>query len=857
MNAPILSYRKIAYVVLLLFLPLSFLAQVEICDDGIDNDGDNLIDNFDLDCSCQNPNLAYYGSTNGGIYSVDVLVDGSEELITNSPFVTGNINSMASNADNILVYYGSGQTVYYWDPQLGTGAGSHQILADLSTFPNFNGNGLESSGGAYLDNVYYLAAEQDPTGGNIEDVYALQLNADGDAVLSVTPLNIVASALLDDPNFTADTLGGFGDIIAIVEVGDVVIYGTSGDNFWKFNTTTSDFIMINENPPNNPPWQLFSNSSGQIFGAFQGSGTIFELNLTDGSSLGTTHTVPQFITDATGPLNCPPPIEICGNGVDDDDDGLVDLADPDCCVTGALDSDNDGLIDCADGCPNDPDKIEPGICGCGNDEPGTTCDDGDPNTVQDEIQPDCNCLGYFHDLALTKTGATGNLVPGGNVSFTFNVFNQGNVDATDIIITDYIPAGLSLNDAAWSESGGVATLISGLSVNAGNSASVTISFNIENNFQGASITNVGEISSSSNPLGIDDIDSDEDSDPNNDTFIGNDIIDGTGGDDDNHDEEIANITQVFDLALIKNGATGNLVPGGNVTYTLTVFNQGTIDATNVVLVDYVPSGLTLNDANWSESGGIATLQTSIALVEPGQNASITISFDIDASFMGTSLTNIAEIFSADNALGLSDSSTPDNISNNDVFGGNDITDDSNGDEDDHDQEDTDICQDLVVCPGDITTNSDNGLCSAIVNFPQPIANGNCLGIVVSQSQGLSSGSAFPIGNTTIEFTLTDPEINVSTCSFTITVNDNEDPTITCPTDVTVDTEAGLCSASNVTLGTPTTADNCSVANVSNDAPATFPLGTTTVTWTVTDGSGNTASCTQDVTVEDNEDPTIS
>ncbi|MDB5221641.1 MAG: hypothetical protein JWN83_308, partial [Chitinophagaceae bacterium] len=65
-----------------------------------------------------------------------------------------------------------------------------------------------------------------------------------------------------------------------------------------------------------------------------------------------------------------------------------------------------------------------------------------------------------------------------------------------------------------------------------------------------------------------------------------------------------------------------------------------------------------------------------------------------------------------------------------------------------------------------------------------------------------------------------------------------------------------CTATGVALGTPVTADNCSVASVTNDAPSAFPLGTTTVTWTVTDGSGHTATATQTVTVTDNVNPTI-
>ncbi|MBN2508489.1 MAG: HYR domain-containing protein, partial [Verrucomicrobia bacterium] len=69
-------------------------------------------------------------------------------------------------------------------------------------------------------------------------------------------------------------------------------------------------------------------------------------------------------------------------------------------------------------------------------------------------------------------------------------------------------------------------------------------------------------------------------------------------------------------------------------------------------------------------------------------------------------------------------------------------------------------------------------------------------------------------------------------------------------------DAGLCTASGVALGTPTTADNCAVASAVNNATEPYPVGDTTVTWTVTDSSGNTAQCTQTVTVTDNEPPVI-
>ncbi|MFT2010385.1 T9SS type A sorting domain-containing protein [Pontibacter sp. 13R65] len=87
-------------------------------------------------------------------------------------------------------------------------------------------------------------------------------------------------------------------------------------------------------------------------------------------------------------------------------------------------------------------------------------------------------------------------------------------------------------------------------------------------------------------------------------------------------------------------------------------------------------------------------------------------------------------------------------------------------------------------------------------------------------------------------------------AHTVTIETTPDttlPTITAPAAITVN-GAASCGAVNVALGTPVTSDNCGVASVVNDAPATFPAGTTTVTWTVTDKAGNRATATQTVTV---------
>jgi len=81
-----------------------------------------------------------------------------------------------------------------------------------------------------------------------------------------------------------------------------------------------------------------------------------------------------------------------------------------------------------------------------------------------------------------------------------------------------------------------------------------------------------------------------------------------------------------------------------------------------------------------------------------------------------------------------------------------------------------------------------------------------------------------------------------TASQTVVVHDVTPPTITAPPNATI------TSCANPNIGQATASDTCGGAvTVTNDAPPTFPLGTTTVTWTATDAAGNKATAQQKVT----------
>lgn len=120
-----------------------------------------------------------------------------------------------------------------------------------------------------------------------------------------------------------------------------------------------------------------------------------------------------------------------------------------------------------------------------------------------------------------------------------------------------------------------------------------------------------------------------------------------------------------------------------------------------------------------------------------------------------------------------------------------------------------------------------------------------------QTSGLASGATYPVGTTTNTFTATDAAGNSSTCSFTVTVNDTQAPTISCPANIS-GVVATSAAGAIVNYTAPIGTDNCPGATTIMTAGlasgATFPIGTTTVSYQVTDAAGLTAQCSFNVTV---------
>jgi subtilisin-like proprotein convertase family protein len=169
----------------------------------------------------------------------------------------------------------------------------------------------------------------------------------------------------------------------------------------------------------------------------------------------------------------------------------------------------------------------------------------------------------------------------------------------------------------------------------------------------------------------------------------------------------------------------------------------------------------------------------------------------------------------------------------------------------------------VAAPPGVSRNTGPGStsCGVVITDAElgsPTASDNCSFNVTRT--GVPAGNLFPVGTTTVNYTVTDASGRTASSAQTVTVADNTPPTATPPANIVASAPANSCSAV-VNPGTASGSDNCafSVAGVRSDAQplnAPYPVGTTTINWTVTDASGNAASAAQTVKVNDVTPPTL-
>lgn len=161
----------------------------------------------------------------------------------------------------------------------------------------------------------------------------------------------------------------------------------------------------------------------------------------------------------------------------------------------------------------------------------------------------------------------------------------------------------------------------------------------------------------------------------------------------------------------------------------------------------------------------------------------------------------------------------------------------------------------ISCPLDITTECTGGG-RADVDVGAPDADDACDDQLEVEND---SPESFSLGETTVEHFATDDSEHSSSCFHFITVVDTTPPEISCPAPATVE-----CTGNNRAPFTPLEPqvfDTCAqdggpALTVVTPPAASFPLGSTTLTYSVTDVGENSASCETSVRVQDTTAPTI-
>jgi len=156
--------------------------------------------------------------------------------------------------------------------------------------------------------------------------------------------------------------------------------------------------------------------------------------------------------------------------------------------------------------------------------------------------------------------------------------------------------------------------------------------------------------------------------------------------------------------------------------------------------------------------------------------------------------------------------------------------------------------DLTICAGSSTVLSVSGV--ADIGWYDATSGGNYLG----------GGSIFitPILNSTTSYYVQDSTCGASSRTIiTVSTDDIIAPVFTAVSNITQSVDAGQCSAV-VTFPAAIANDNCSAVTITSShlSGDVFVVGTTVVSDTARDASGNTTTRTFTITVVDDELPTI-
>jgi uncharacterized repeat protein (TIGR01451 family) len=250
---------------------------------------------------------------------------------------------------------------------------------------------------------------------------------------------------------------------------------------------------------------------------------------------------------------------------------------------------------------------------------------GDDSTNQDDDDTALATPVDVADLSLTKTVSNATPDVGANVTFTVTVTNGGPSAATGVTVEDVLPSGYTYvsddGGGAYVSGTGIWT-VGSLANGASDTLEITASVDATGNYE-----NYAQVETSN------------EKDP-----------DSTPGDDSTTDDDDATAsttpTPVADVSITKGDDPDPVVAGTNLTYSILVSNAGPSAASNVVVTDTLPAGVTYV----SDTGGCTgttTLTCNLGTIAAGGSTPFTITVTVDSDVPGgTVLNNAASVSSS-------------------------------------------------------------------------------------------------------------------------------------------------------------------------------------------------------------------
>ena len=269
-----------------------------------------------------------------------------------------------------------------------------------------------------------------------------------------------------------------------------------------------------------------------------------------------------------------------------------------------------------------------------------SADQSDSNTTADDPSEDI-VVGNDADLVTGKTVDNGTPNEGDTIIYTLTLTNNGPAQATNLSITDLLPAGVTYvsddGGAAYNSGTGLWTIGT---LNNGATATLNITATVDVGTSGSTITNTITV------VSADQSDSNTTADdPSEDIVVGNDA----------------------DLVTGKTVNNGTPNEGDTIIYTLTLTNNGPAQATNLSITDQLPAGVTYVSDDGGAAYNSGTGLWTIGTLNNGATATLNITATVDVGTSGSTITNTITVVSADQ----SDSNTTADDPSEDIVVGND------------------------------------------------------------------------------------------------------------------------------------------------------------------------------------------